>query len=76
MLGLALESAKGIMSLKLDPEHKDFAKLMARQTSIVSAVLSTTARIDEARLRGRGRDKVADILKAIEAEKKANGGLN
>jgi hypothetical protein len=70
LLGLALESAKGIMSLKLVPEHKDFAKLMARQTSIVSAVLSTTARIDEARLRGRGKDKVHEILKAIEAEKK------
>lgn len=70
MLGLALESAKDIMKLKLDPDHKDFAKLMARQTSIVSAVLSTTARIDEARLRGRNRDKTKEILEAIAAEKR------
>ena len=41
------------------------SKVMARQTSIISSALSTTARIDEARLRGAGRNKVSELLEEL-----------
>lgn len=63
---LALDSAVEIMSLKLDPDHKSFDKLLARKTTIAAAVMTTTVRIDAGKLRGRVRDKVDEILKAIE----------
>lgn len=68
---LALEKALEIMRLPLDPENKDFSRLMARQVSIMSAVVSTTARVEAAALRGRAKNKYDEILKAMaEAEKK------
>lgn len=57
--------------MKIKPGEDNWTPQIAtRQASIIASMLSTTARIDEARLRGRGKNKVAEILAAIEAEKK------
>lgn len=78
LLSMALDRAVDIMSIK--PHHTcakcgfeegdpNFDKqILTRQASIIASVLSTTARIDEARLRGRVRNKVDEILTAIRAE--------
>ena len=69
---LALDSAIEIMSLKLDPDHKSFDKLLARKTTISAAVMTTTVRVDAGILRARVRDRVEELLEAVrEAETKA-----
>lgn len=65
---MALDVAIEIMEIKLDPEHKSFDKLLARKTSITSAVMSTTARIDQTVLRGIKASKIDELMKAIQAE--------
>ena len=56
------------MSLKLDPDHKSFDKLLARKTSIASAVFSTTTRVESAVFRARTKDKINELLEAIKKE--------
>lgn len=68
LLDLALASAKEILETKLDQDHKSFDKLLTRKTSIATAVLSTTARVNEATLRGKKKDRVDELLAAIKAE--------
>lgn len=72
LVGLSLARALDIM--RLQPHHTcskcgfeegdpNFDKqILTRQASIVASVLSTTARIDEARLKGGQRDKVKELL--------------
>lgn len=61
--------------MRIKPGDDNFSpQVLTRQASIIASMLSTTARIDEARLRGRKGDKIKEILQAIEAEKK--GPLN
>lgn len=60
--------------MKIKPGDDNFDKqVLTRQASIIASVLSTTARIDEARLKGRGRDRVAELLGEI---RKMNPGMN
>jgi len=69
LLGLTFDRALDIMRIK--PGDDNFSpQVLTRQASIISSMLSTTARIDEARLRGKGRDKISEILKAIADEGK------
>ena len=57
--------------MRLKPGDEGWTtQTMTRQASIISSVLTTTARIDEQRLRGRGRDKLNEILQEIRAAKK------
>ena len=75
MIGLALDRALDIM--RMTPLHTCeqcgheqgnpgwTPQVLTRQASIVSSVLTTTARIDEARLRGRGKDKINELLSEL-----------
>lgn len=53
-----------------DPAYTD--RVMARQTSIVASIMSTTAKVNDSTLRGKGRDRLAEILGAIAAEERKN----
>lgn len=72
MLTLSLERALDIMRVKPDPESKNYNKTLSTQQSTIATVLSTAARIDEARLRRAQTDKLdelLDLVKAAEAER-------
>lgn len=68
MIDLSLDRALDIMRIKPGDEGWT-PQLATRQASIMASVFSTTARIDEARLRGRGKDKFDEILRAIKDER-------
>ena len=72
---LCLKKAVEIMKLPLDAENKDLMKLVARQTSILSAVVTATTRIDANKLRGRVKNRYDEILKAI-GDEQARSKLN
>jgi hypothetical protein len=56
--------------MKIKPGDENWTPQIAtRQASIIASMLSTAARIDEARLRGRGKNKIGEILAAIQKER-------
>jgi hypothetical protein len=83
LLALSFERALDIM--RLGPKHtceqcgheqgdENFDRqVLTRQASIIVSMLSTTAKIDEARLKGRGKDRVHDLLEELRKQK---SGMN
>jgi len=69
-----------LLILNIDPETKgedgtalystaEKFRLLTLQKEVISSVLGTTARIDEARLKGKKQDRMAELLASIrEAE--------
>jgi hypothetical protein len=57
-----MDASLKIMQMELDPEHKHFAKVLGVQQSIISSVLTTTARVASGRLRGKENDHLAEII--------------
>lgn len=53
------------MEMKLDPNHPHFARLLASQQSVISAVMSTSAKVDETALRMKQDDKLSRILSKL-----------
>lgn len=74
MLSLSLERALDIMRIVPDPESKNYNKTLSTQQSTIATVLSTAARIDEARLRREQTDKLDELLSLVrEAEAERTG---
>lgn len=77
LLGLSLQRALDTMRIDLkdmDPNDKNFQKIMSTQQSIMSSVFSTAARIDEAKLRARETDKLDEVLDALHREERKAAG--
>ncbi len=72
LVGLALERALDIMRIKPGDELYD-KQVLTRQVSIIASALTTTARINEAQLKGRGRDRVKELLDEL---RKSKPGFN
>lgn len=68
LVNLAFDRARDIMEIKIDPKDPDSMKLATRQTTIITSVMTTLARIDEARLR---RIRESGIQRVLEAIRKA-----
>lgn len=68
LLGLSLSSALEVMKLTLDPDDKNFAKLLSTKQSIMSSVFSTTARIDAALMRRQETDEMDAVLASFAEE--------
>lgn len=64
-----MAKALEILELKLDPEHKQFGKLLSIQSSLTGSILTATARVRSGDLRGQDDDGVDGLLAALrEAE--------
>jgi hypothetical protein len=66
-----MDDAIYILKLKIEPDHKDFSKILTRKTAIIASVMSAAVRVDEARVRGIRKsqvDRVLDIIRAAEAK--------
>lgn len=60
--------------MRIKPGDELYDKqVLTRQVSIIASALTTTARINEAQLKGRGRDKVSELLAEI---RKMRPGMN
>lgn len=68
LLDMSLARATDVMSIDLkamDPADKNFQKIMSTQQSIMASVFSTTARIDDAKLRAKQTDLMDEVLEAV-----------
>lgn len=67
--GEAIEKAREILAMPLDPASEQFGVVMRAQTSTMATVLATQTRADENRLRATHRpDVLAALLDRIEQE--------
>lgn len=76
LVDLSLDRARDILKVKLRPYQKNYLKLLTIQKETLAAVLSTQARVDEKRLRGRTKDKLGDILEAVKEAEAVKGRMN
>jgi hypothetical protein len=61
----SLAFARYVMSLELNPESKDFPKLLSLKKEVMASVLSAGVRINDSALRRKEDDKVANLLKVV-----------
>jgi hypothetical protein len=62
---MAMDHAKAVMAMELNPEHKNFARLMSAKQSVLASVFTATARVRDGLLRPSNDDGLDDILARI-----------
>lgn len=60
-----MADAERILRLELDETHPDFVKILSRKSAIISAVLSATVRVTAERLRGKPKDGLDAVIRAM-----------
>lgn len=65
---LALEKAKEILEMRLEPGDEDFNAILKAQVSQVQTILTTQARVDEGRFKKKQVDKLGELLDLIKGE--------
>lgn len=66
LVKLSFENAKQILEIPFNPAEDPKAyQLLARKNAIITSVMTTLARIDEARLRGMRQSKIEKVIQAI-----------
>lgn len=59
--------ASQVMAMKLDPDHKNFPKILATKQAIASSMLTATARVRDQLLKPSVDDGFSKVLAAISA---------
>lgn len=59
---MSLAFAEEVMGLELNPDHKNFAKVLSVKQSIASSLLTVTARVNGGTLRRTNDDGLAALL--------------
>jgi hypothetical protein len=50
------------MAMQLDPNDKNFPKVLATKQAVASSILTASVRLGDASLRKKSSDKVQDLL--------------
>jgi hypothetical protein len=68
-----MKRALDIMKIKpdYDKHGKDFMRILSTQQAVIASVLSTTARVESAKLRSKGEDGMDRVLAAMEEARRA-----
>jgi hypothetical protein len=59
---LGLDRALEIIKLRIDPDHKQFARLIGIQAQIIQTVMTATVRVDQGSLRPKSEDRYSRML--------------
>ena len=70
---LGLDRALEIMRLRIEPDHKQFARLIGIQAQIIQTVMTATVRVDQGSLRPKSDDRYARMLADAQAQAKRLG---
>jgi hypothetical protein len=68
LLGMSLAFARQVMEMKLDPEHKNFPKVLSVKQAIAQSMLTATARVRDGLLKPREDDGMDEVLRRIRGE--------
>lgn len=72
---LGLAGALRIMELKIDPKHKDAARLLSIQATVITLMMTTGSKVDPNALRPEQTDKFTEMLASARAKKAALGAV-
>lgn len=70
LLRKSLDAADRILSIVPDPSQPEYLKMVSLQATVLQAVLSTQARVDETRLRGAVQDRFGELMERLQASRK------
>lgn len=62
---MTMAFAREVMEMKLDPDHKNFPKVLSTKQAIASSILTATARVRDGLLRPTGDDGLGSILDRV-----------
>jgi hypothetical protein len=65
---MSLAFARQVMEMKLDPEHKNFPKVLSVKQAIAQSMLTATARVRDGLLKPREDDGMDEVLRRIRGE--------
>ena len=51
--------------MKLDPDDKNFPKVLSTKTAVMSSVLTATTRVNDGALRRKNNDRIGQLLEEI-----------
>lgn len=54
------------MKLKLDPDDKNFPKVLSAKGAVMTAVLSATAKVNDGAFRKKNDDRIAELLEEVQ----------
>jgi len=57
------------MAIRANPSDVNFAKIMTLKKEVMASVLSAGVRVNDAALRRKDTDKVAELLRQVKAKK-------
>ncbi len=64
---MAFAKAREILEITLDPDERNFGKLLSIQASAMSSILTATTRVRAGDLRGKDKDGLDDLLARLKA---------
>ena len=62
---MTMAFARQVMDMELDPESRNFAKVLGVKQQIASSILTATARIRDGLLRPSNDDGIAELLETV-----------
>ena len=65
LITLSLAHAVTVMQIELDPDDKNFPKLLSAKSAVMSAVLSASTKVGDSTLRKQSTDKIGALLEEV-----------
>lgn len=62
------------MAIEIDPDHKNFARVLAAKQAVASSVFTMMARVDASALRKQTNDRLGELLHLVKQEQRRQKG--
>jgi len=60
-----LAHAQAVLEMALDPNDKNFPKVLSTKTAVMSSVLTATTRVNDGALRRKNNDRIGQLLEEM-----------
>jgi len=62
---MSLAFAKEVMALKLDPDDKNFPKILGTKQAVAASILTASVRVNDGALKAKNEDRIAQLLEEV-----------
>ena len=70
LLALSFVHAKDILNMELDPDHRNFSRVLAAKQAMATSVFSASVRVDAASMRKQTNDRLGEIIDLVKQAKR------
>ena len=64
------------MEMEIDPDHRNFQRILSAKQQITQSIFTATVRVDAAGMRKQTNDRLGEILALVKAERAAPKALD